>query len=337
MALLYLDGFEGYGTTPGSAVDSSFQDRWTVSGDFALMDVENGQYGKTNGRSLQWPTTTDRGSKSPDLGLNISIWAGFGIKIGDYAGKHFFSFIETGGTVGMSLYMTATGRIHIMRSGTWRTTVREYAMPLNCWQYFEFYVLSDNSAGAWELKINGITMDTATGQDTRSSGTSGTRQVRLFGTTIGPFFDNLYVDDAGFRGIRRVDHILPNGDDSIAWTPDSGTTNYTQVDEDPPDDDTAYVEDSTLTNQDLYDYEAHTDLDSVDGLQVNTQVRLTDATPFSLKTLVKSGSTTSADAGTAIGGTSYEWLSRISEINPDTTNPWTPAEINSAKFGVETG
>ena len=62
----------------------------------------------------------------------------------------------------------------------------------------------------------------------------------------------------------------------------------------------------TSGQEDLYQFATLADnVKSVVGVQVNTTCERTDGTAFSLKTPVQSGSTTSADAGQAVGGTTF--------------------------------
>ncbi len=52
-----------------------------------------------------------------------------------------------------------------------------------------------------------------------------------------------------------------------------------------------------------------------------------DTTAYNIKTVCKSGSTTDADAGQAIGVTTYKTRRRVMEQNPDGPDNWTPTDL----------
>jgi len=332
MAILWLDGFEGYGSTPGGAVDSSFQDRYAVPNDFGIMDVESGRYA---GSSLEWPTSFDRNASTNNLGSNSTLYVGMAVKFNSIQPRVIMGFWETGSWFGMNRKLDPAGYIKVYR-GTTRLANVYCSIRAEIWYYLEFKVTIDNSVGAWEVRLDGESLGSATNVDTRTSG-QYLEQVILRGHNGGPWYDDFYVSDSGYLDDIRIDGILPDsaGDDTD-WTPDSGN-NYERVDENPPDDDTSYVETSTSTDRDLYNYESlPSEVDTVKGLQINTQRRVTAGTE-TFKTVIKTGTTTDADAGESTSDTSYDWQYRISETDPDTASAWTESGVNAAQFGVEAG
>ena len=154
--------------------------------------------------------------------------------------------------------------------------------------------------------------------------------------------DDLYVLDGtgavnnDLLGVRKVVTIFPNAAGDVNdWTGSSGADHYTLVDENPVDDDTTYIESSTSSQEELWNYTDPASIASVSGIQISTDCRLTDVSPITLETQVKSGSTDSSDAGQVPSGTSYSTVSRIVELNPDTSSAWDATSLNSAQFGVK--
>lgn len=335
MALLFIEGFEGWGQSTGVVPDASMQRRWDVPTDFNLMDIEAG---RITGYCLEWGTSFIRNCTSPDLGANTSLYTGFGFKCASVASNIIFGYIEPGGGLGLNIRHAGGGELQVRRNSTILGTTSGLGLAINTWYYIEFYCLINNSTGAYELRVGESNVLSDSGIDTQNGATAELRQIRLYGSNGGPNFDDLYVSDSAFLGNSRVDAIFPNAaGDATDWTPDSGS-NYARVNEAVTDDDTSYVESGTTTDQDLYNYDSvPVDLNTVHGIQIATECRETDATTFDLKTLAKSGTTTSADAGSTIGSTSYVEKRRILETNPDTASAWTPSELNSAQFGVEVG
>ena len=113
-------------------------------------------------------------------------------------------------------------------------------------------------------------------------------------------------------------------------------SNYADVNENPPDDDTTYVQDSTSGHKDLYAYGSVSGLSTIHGIQIATDARVTDAGSLSLKTLAKSAGVESDDAGQPVAASTYETYTRVMETDPS-GNAWTEATLNAAQFGVGVG
>jgi hypothetical protein len=109
------------------------------------------------------------------------------------------------------------------------------------------------------------------------------------------------------------------------------------VNENPCDEDTSYVEESTASVTDLYDYDALPTLGDIYGLQINTVCRETDATTFSLITPIESGGTQYDDLAQIVGTTDWLTVIRLAEEDPDTSTAWTASGVNASKFGVKVG
>lgn len=90
---------------------------------------------------------------------------------------------------------------------------------------------------------------------------------------------------------------------------------------------------------DLWNYGAVSGLGVIAGIQINTQARETDATTFTLITVIKSDDTVDPDAGQVIGSTNYKSLRRVSETDPDAApgTAWTAGTLSAAQFGVKVG
>jgi hypothetical protein len=142
-----------------------------------------------------------------------------------------------------------------------------------------------------------------------------------------------------FIGQRRVQVIVPDADTAdVDWTPSAGSDHYPLVDDLDPDDDTTYIEDTVTDNEDIWKYEDITGFDSsVDALSLITDVRVTDVTPYDLKTVVKSGGTKYDSAAETIGGTDYLMKDRLMVDDPNTGSSWTQNGINSVEMGVKVG
>jgi hypothetical protein len=231
-----------------------------------------------------------------------------------------------------------------VRRGTTVLATSVAAFGVEVWRYIEFKVVCNDTTGSYELRIGEETVLSATDVDTKAGTHDYHDSFRFYGAGLtdadATIIDDCYILDGSgtlndFLGNVRVLTIRPNAaGDTTEWAPSAGD-NYAAVDEEVCDDDTSYVEDDTADQTDLYNYGAISATAGVIGVQVNTDCRETDATSFSLKTVCKSGATTDADAGQAIGSASYVTRTRILETDPDTAAAWTAGGVNAAQFGVK--
>lgn len=340
MALLWIEGFESFGTSNGVA-PSGLDAKYPLTNQTAFMDVEAG---RVAGKSLEM----EGGSayiQTPDLGSQTTIVMGFGFKYAAVGTAKFLSFYEPASVEGLNFRITAAGEIQAYRLSTLLGTSSAGAVTAGVWRFIEIKATINDTTGSVEVKVAGSTILNLTSQDTKQGSTAEWAGFRLVsGGGTGQFvFDDWYILDTSgaqnndFIGNHRVDLVQPDSaGDSAQYTPSAGS-NYQNVDENPKDDDTTYNENATTGNKDLFNYGAMPSIGTISGLQVNTVCRETDASTFSLKTLIKTGTTESADTAQTIGTTTYVNLYRVSELDPDTSSAWTESGVNGAQFGYETG
>lgn len=343
MALLWMDGFEGYGDTDDQPVQTALARRYTVVSTHDVQD--DGRFG---GWSLQ-PDTASGTFITPSLTTDDTLIVCFALKYPftiDNIGSWFLD-LWSSGTVGMRVGADADGALRVYLGGAeLQRSVPSIINPRR-WHWLEFKVVCDNTTGSYELKVDGVSILSASGVDTQSN-LAYYDQVMLSGVDISsaetPRFDDFFVMDStggvydDFIGQRRIDVIIPDDDTAtVDWTTSSGSNHWELVDDLDPDDDTTYVEDTVSTNQDIWTYSALSDIDSIDALCLVTDVRVTDANTYDLTTIVKSGGTEyTANAGT-ISSTSYAMPERLMTVDPDTSSAWTQSGVNGVEMGVEVG
>lgn len=347
MALLWIEGFEGFGTSVGNAPSPSgiVGRKYPVIQNEVSMDLRDGRLG---GYSLQF-TSASTYMQSPALTTNSTFIIGLSAKFTLSSVDRALFYLYDGATVGMTLLITATGEISIWRGGTALGTTSGLGLISGAWYYIEFKVVCGNSPnGSYEVRVGGVNVLDDTGLDTQAGTHAYHDRFRLNNSVtdpLYPYFDDLYcLDGSGasnndFLGNMRVADIRPNSDTAAkAWTRSAGSDNYALANEVVIDDDTTYIESGVSTTKDLYDYESVLGLgDSVKGIQINTVCRETDANSFSLITVVKSDVDESDDSAQAIGTTSYVTKTRLVETDPHTSNAWTLAGLNAAQFGIKVG
>lgn len=340
--LLWIEGFEGFGTTiglppsPTNVLARKYSS--VVSED--IMDIEAGRLG---GYGLEFESSANV-LRSPALTTNSMLIVGCAVKFNTLVLNKFLTFLD-GTTTGMNVQLTAAGELSVYRGTTLLATTTGLNILLNAWYYIEFKVICHATTGSYELRVGEVNVLSAIGVNTKAGSNDYHTAFQLERTAASKTFDDVYcLDGSGsvnndFLGNNRVTAIYPNGDTvSKDWDRSAGGDNYALVDEAVVNDDTDYVESGDVGDKDLYDYGAVAGVTTlVRGIQINTMCRETDVTPFDLITVVKAGVTESEDAGQAIGTTSYVSKKRIVELDPDTGVAWTVSGINAAQFGIKVG
>lgn len=345
MALLWIEGFEAFGTTNG-VVPDGIEYKYLVNSRVPLTDV---QAGRIAGHSWYGNTGSAPTITTPHLGQIASFVTGIGIKYDQQPSTDvFFNTYDSNGAQAINFRTYWTGsatEIRAYRGGTLLGTSSGAGLTTGTWYYLEFKVVIDNTTGTIDIKVDGSDVLNLTGQDTQVGTPQNVVSFSLTSSGATPryfWYDDWYICDLtgsannDFLGDHRVDLIVPNAaGDSTQWTPDAGN-NYDRVNDNPPDEDTTYVESGTSAQRDLYNYQSTPGLSAVKGVQLNTVVRETDAEIFSLKHVAKSSTTTDVGSAQVVGsGASWVNIYKIYEENPHTSAAWTDSELNSVQFGIE--
>jgi hypothetical protein len=346
MALLWIDGFEGYGTSVGS--------------DVSPVDVLTRRYGaatygsgyctlragRVSGRAIQ-PGNSSWSIRTPSLGTLGTVITGVGFR--PPSGSALVLYVYTGSQRRVWFnYNAGTGEIDVYRYDTMIGTVSMGStsgagLAANTWAYVEVKVTCGTSSGAVSVHVNGTAVLSLSGQNTAGGYLTYFDCVLLSGGSGNyPYYDDFYVcDNSGsanndFLGVCQALAIFPTADAGTnAWTTSTGGTHYNLVSENPVDDDASYVESATSGQEELWNYGSLSG--TIKGIQINTDCKSTTGSAYTLKTQIKSGSTDSSDSGQSVSSTSYATKMRISETDPATSSAWLAAAVNSAQFGVKVG
>lgn len=210
------------------------------------------------------------------------------------------------------------------------------------YRYYEHDFKMHGSAGLYTLKIDGQTVYSFTGQAT-GDGSTHIAYVTLAGSSISRLA-NLYVldDTVGpgpnpcntFLGPQRIFSIGPSADHAVAWTKDSGSSNFSRVNEAANDGDASYVETTTVTNEDEYDY-ANTGLPGVQPvlIQLNSSARVVaPSAGREIKHFVNFSGDRTEDTMVL----SSDYFTQILPLaeNPHTSGLITAADVDAIRAGV---
>ena len=261
-----------------------------------------------------------------------------------------FLFLE-GSTPHVDVRLNTSLIPYVTRAGTTLATALN-AIALDIWHFFEIKVVIDSSAGSVELRIDGTTVCSASGVNTKNGGSGLINAVGIgHGSTNGNSsfgrggvrndFCDLYVctgDSLGacnFLGDCRVECLLPTGAGAeTQWAPLSGA-NYTNVNDNPPNGDTSYNKSNTVGQVDTY---AMADLASATGVIYGAQyrhyVRKDNAGTRLVAPVARIGGADYAGSDTSLGS-AYAYTREIKEKSPATSAAWTISEVNAMEYGIK--
>jgi hypothetical protein len=344
MALRYFDNFD-YGVTADLA------DRgWTL---ISTPIISAG-----NGRNS---TASLRVTPLSSIAINITrtidaqaTWiVGFSFRtslLPPSAAKVLASLIDAG-TVQCSLMLNVDGTLSVVRgvstaltSGTSVTAVVATAT-----NYVEWKCTIADSIGAntCKVRLNGSDIITvATSQDTKSTANATANQVFIgtnnaAGSSGNWDYDDLYICDGtgsvnnDFLGdVKGVTSLPAGAGNSTQFTPSAGS-NYQNVDDAAPDDDTTYNESSTVGHVDSFATAPLTATPTtIHGVAVSINVKKTDAGTANVACSIRSGGTTYFGTTTALT-TTYTYVTHVWETDPATGVAWTRSGVDSSEAGYK--
>jgi hypothetical protein len=356
MALLFIDGFEGYSSCTemilcGSANTTRFNMLENTSAtyvDLVTTPVRTSQVVAGNSRSLKvW--NYGIGVSIPNL-TEVIFGIGF---YSNYSNPYNNNLVNIGGADPMGgsqgvviAHNTGTGAIAAYTNsggytgtllGTATGTYANYS-----WHYLEVRVKVGSSTGEVEIRVNGTqilnisSVNTATGSLTSYS---------VIGLTPGAttFYDDLYVLDKtgstnnNFLGPVSVYTLMPTGAGSTTNLTAVGAGSNWQAVSEVAADTTTYVETSTTGNKDYYQFQSlPAGVTSVLGVATRSKCTTADNGGRKVRLNMKNGANiiSSTLRNLSMGSWFYDLF--LSETAPD-GSAWTKAAVDATEAGPEAG
>ena len=338
--LLWIDGFEAYGTgTTGTAQSPAgimARRGYTAT----TAKIATGRYGGYCAKV----TSSAEAIITPALTTDTTLVVGCAVYLdflSDGATPTGILYLSKDATNGINIRSNAHGQVLVYLANTLLATSASAPLRAKQWFYAELKVVCGLN-GTYEVRINGVNVLSSADADTRPSGQTYNNKVQLpYHNAVAHYFDDLYIADgtAGvndFLGNMRVSMLSADGDTGQNdWTRNAGTSShYTYVDDgNLCNDDTDYVYSDTAAQYDLFDYAAASGYSSVIAVQMNLDCRNEDATDHSPIQVAK-GTATSNGSATAIGTTSYTTQRRVMETDADSA-AWNQTNLNATQFGFK--
>lgn len=336
MTLLFMDGFDHYAS-------ADITKKYSVSSSATISSNTGRRSGGCYVGGKYHYTTKSLPSSS------ASVVFGMAVKLVSDASTTGLVSILEGTTVHLTLGFVGTtgGKIRITRgdSGGTLLATSTATLSIGFWYYVELKATIHDTTGSYELRINGGADVSGSSVDTRNGGASGVIDTIQLGSyaTIGTpaSYDDFYIcnqsgaTNNNFLGDCRIDTLYPTSDGNYsAFTPSTGTTHYTLVDESTPNT-TDYNSGVNSGDRDSYGYQ---DLSSITNqtiyaVQINAAALKSDAGARSLGTMSRLSGTDKDGTGAALG-TSQMYISEIQETDPSSA-AWTQSNVNAAEFGVK--
>lgn len=251
----------------------------------------------------------------------------------------------------MTVYVGSSGQLSVYRgtsAGTLLGTSANGVISAATWAYVELYGLIDDTVGAFELRVDGASVLSGSGIDTRNGGTSPNVTAvsvnRSNASANFSYLDDIYcvtgdgVGASGFQGEITIEGIKPNGNGNysqLVGQDGDSTNNYLNVDE-LPFSSTDYNGSSTAGDKDTY---AYGDLTATTGNILGTVLHFaafkTLAGFIKGRRLIRLSATDYAGSDTPSLSATTRYFSEVFENSPDTSTAWTISEVNGIEAGFE--
>lgn len=334
MSLIFMDGFDHYAT-------ADITKKWNATGGSPSV---NASAGRRSGGALTLTSGTPTISKS--ITAESSFVIGFAFKTTALpSADHFLCALLDSGTLQCELRFTSTGQLKVTRNGTAVTDgTSTNTIAVDTFYYIEWKVTIADSIAASSciVKVNGATwLTVATGQDLKNTANTTANSFRFGGSNVaGTYtFDDFYLcnqsgsTNNNFLGDCRIDTLYPTSDGNYSqFTPSTGTTHYTLVDETTPNT-SDYNESSTLNHIDSYGMgNLPTSPSTIYGVQVCDAALKDDAGARGLSPFIRSSTTDSVGTELALS-TGQLYATAIWETDPATSAAWTASGVNAAEVG----
>lgn len=341
--LLWIDGFDHYGTVAARLLDGVYAESNSVS----LVTAG----ARTGARCIQIETLqNDSGLRRVFPATTPVVGVGFAFNINklptDSTSLALCQILDENNTPAATLIIMPTGAVQLRvgrRDGTVTAQSAADVIAPGSYQHFE----CEFGAGTCEVRINGVTV-----LNTAASGVIlPYAQVMLGGCRGFPKSGNdglrMLLDDAFARdgsgtlnnswiGDQKVYTRMPDEDGADQdWTPSVGAAAWSILDNVPPNDASDYLNAPTAGLRVSVGMAAFPDeIVAISGVYTASRVWKTDAGNAKFTADMISGASETTHAEHAIS-TAPRWYGDVFETNPATGLPWLVSDINAAQAVLE--
>lgn len=356
MANLWCDGLARYGGTKSYMLNGSSGQAWAEVDDAFTLSSENPRTG-THCLRMNESTGTDYarrvfGSNLTEAFFGYAFYASNLPTVdpetgGDTDGVILAEFRNASNAAQVSVSLGTDGSL-IARRGSTILGRSDPCIGAGAYQHLEFHCVCDDTAGAIEVRVDQVTKLNLTGLNTDPTGTGVISQVVVGRSNYNQqgqeydwadFFANDTTDDSSgchtwIGDVKSGDRVPDSNTAQDDFTKSSGTSAYELIDERGPNDGD-YLETSSST--------AQTNVGISNGaanvteiLTVRPYVRAQkdDAGTASIAPSMVSNGTKATVSAQPIA-TAFAYYDSNVPLNPDTSAPWDPADLDAALEAIE--
>ena len=357
MTILFVDGFDHYGTTRSNMTDGAWAEvDLGVPVSLTTLKSRTGTHSlrvNTNTVSVA-PARRVLGGAKTTVGVAAAFWLS---DLPNVNNRFFlYDYRDTANSVQLTVVLQSTGIIEVMRgtaSGTSIGATTVPAMTAGAWTHVETLTTFNDTTGSCEIRVNGVTVLSITGADTVNTSNVESSQVSFLpsggvlsiDTGVDAYIDDVYCyDDSGaynntFIGDKKVFTLFPNADTAQDdWTRNTGSVSFENIDEADPDDDTTYLyanpggSPNIVSEFELDNLPA--DVTAISAVVTVNRLKKTDAGTADVTSSLVSAVSESTGTSNPMT-TAYTYYHDVFEADPDTSSPFTPTAVDALKVKVE--
>lgn len=249
---------------------------------------------------------------------------------------------DSNGTSHITLDRNALGAVVVKRGATVIATSANGVIQADVWHHWEARIVVHDTTGIVQVWIDGAPTPVIDfSGDTKNAGTNTTIDaitIARAGSGQHHVSDIRISDGTSPIGATTIWSSVPNGNGNTTQLDGSDgnqVDNYLLVDEATPDGDTTYVAGQVEGEFDLYELENLPAGDwTIHAVQVSLNAKLSEAGSRFIRPVLRTGG--SNFTGTTVPvAVSYGTYREVFENNPDTSLPWTEAEVDALQVGLE--
>ncbi len=349
MAVVMTEGFDMYN---GVGLNTGLEAAWlrTIHLGSNTASMVTGRYGGQAVRFTGIGLGGNWWTRTITAGLQTAVSIGFAFRISSpgtmvNAFETYHVGFTTGGAIQCGIKFMSSGAVSCVRPAehyTQNPTLLGTSAPglvvATAWHYLEVEIGSfHDSTGTMNVYLDGAPILALTALDNKTQSSANCDGISIHDITVSGVtmdFDDLYVVNSGTKlGERRIETLRPSADSTVQWTPNSGATNYSQVDDTTVDGDTTYVSSSTLNHRDLYTVsDLSTTPASIDCVTVVSFAYKTDAATRAIRNTIKSAAVDATGSDHYLAST-YARHDEIYSTDPNTSSAWAAAGVNAILIG----
>ncbi len=261
-------------------------------------------------------------------------------------GQNLFAWLDGSGAPQVTLVTNANGTIIAKRGGgngtVLGTSSNSVVLTQNVWCYVELGIKCNGSTGTIDIRINGTSVLSLTGQNTQGQASTTVGGAQILGANINNYVQDIYLADSTgsynntFLGDVHVSVYNPTSNGTYtSYTPNGAASLYQCVNASTPADSTIFASDSTPGDRMSVNLASSSVSGTIAGVVNVGRMKKTDSGTRTSALTVTNNSVDSIGSTISLG-TSYAYYTQVQETDPNTGVPWTNSGFNTAQVGVKT-